>query len=186
MCIYWQMGVNTSLWSELEHKQLPGKVSTKNKNTIFFACKLWVKRVCTFGVVLYRNQWPVNFILHFAKLHIGSSIRYENTLLKYYFLKVYIVKRNVISFNCFYKYILKYVSQTKFFKMLFNRNYIYTEFYLPQCVHIWHNNWLLCVKVSDLIIDVTLESNFEVSKGAKIRNRYNQVRIPIGKWQIHS
>ena len=67
------MGVNTSLWSELEHKQWPGKVSTKIKNTIFFACKLWVKRVCTFGVVLYRNQWPVNFILHFAKLHIGSS-----------------------------------------------------------------------------------------------------------------
>ena len=45
-----------------------------------FACELLVKRVCTF----YRNQWPVNFILHFAKLHIGSSIRYENSLLKYY------------------------------------------------------------------------------------------------------
>ena len=31
---------------------------------------LWVKRVGTFGVVLYRNQWPVNFIFHFAELHI--------------------------------------------------------------------------------------------------------------------
>ena len=50
-------------------------------------------------MVLYRNQWPVNFILHFAVFHIGSSIRYENTLFKYCFLKCYIVKRNLISFN---------------------------------------------------------------------------------------
>ena len=33
-------------------------------------------------MVLYRNQWPVIFFLHFAKLHIGSSIRIENTLFK--------------------------------------------------------------------------------------------------------
>ena len=45
-------------------------------------------RVGTFGVVLYRNLWPINFILHFAELHIGSSIRYENTLLKNIFSNV--------------------------------------------------------------------------------------------------
>ena len=32
------------------------KVATKNINASFFACELWVKRVGTFGVVLYRNQ----------------------------------------------------------------------------------------------------------------------------------
>ena len=54
---------------------------------IFFACELWVKKVGTFGVVLYCNQWPVNFILHFAELHIGSSIKYKNTSIKKYFFK---------------------------------------------------------------------------------------------------
>ena len=54
---------------------------------------LWVKRVGTFSMILYRNQGPVNFILHFALLHIGSSIRNENTLFKTYFIKDYIVKR---------------------------------------------------------------------------------------------
>ena len=38
------------------------KVAAKNINAKSFACELWVKRVGTFGVVLYRNQWPVNFI----------------------------------------------------------------------------------------------------------------------------
>ena len=56
-------------------------------------CELWAKRVGTFGMRLYRNQWPVNFILQFATLHIGSSIRNENTLFKTYFIKDYIVKR---------------------------------------------------------------------------------------------
>ena len=73
----------------------------KKINAKFFACELCVKRVGTFGVVLYRNQWPVNFILYFAELHIGSSIRYENILVGIYFLKCYIVKRILISFNCF-------------------------------------------------------------------------------------
>ena len=58
------------------------KVVAKNKYAKFFACELWVKRVGTFGVVLYRNQCPVNFILYFAKLYIGSSIKYKNTLFK--------------------------------------------------------------------------------------------------------
>ena len=52
------------------------RVAAKNINAKFFACELWVKRVGTFGVLLYRNQLPVNFILHFAELHIDSSIRY--------------------------------------------------------------------------------------------------------------
>ena len=55
-------------------------VAAKSINVKIFACELCVKRVSTFGVVLYRNQWPVNFILHSAELHIGSSIRYENAL----------------------------------------------------------------------------------------------------------
>ena len=32
------------------------KVSAKNESAKFFACELWVERVGTFGVVLYRNQ----------------------------------------------------------------------------------------------------------------------------------
>ena len=43
-------------------------------------------------MVLYRNQWPGNFILHFAKLHIDSSIRYENTLFKNYFINIILSK----------------------------------------------------------------------------------------------
>ena len=32
------------------------KVAAKIESTKFFACELWVERVGTFGVVLYRNQ----------------------------------------------------------------------------------------------------------------------------------
>ena len=32
------------------------KVSAKVESAKFFACELWIERVCTFGVVLYRNQ----------------------------------------------------------------------------------------------------------------------------------
>ena len=32
------------------------KVAAKNMNAKYFACELRVKRVGTFGVVLYRNQ----------------------------------------------------------------------------------------------------------------------------------
>ena len=32
------------------------KVAAKIESAKFFACKLWVERVGTFGVVLYRNQ----------------------------------------------------------------------------------------------------------------------------------
>ena len=81
------------------------KVAAQNLNSKCFACELWVKRVGTFGVVLNRNQWSVNFILHSAELHIGSSIRYLNALYGNYFLNCYIVKRILISFNCFSEYI---------------------------------------------------------------------------------
>ena len=50
------------------------KFAAKNINAKFIACDFSVKRVVTFGMVLYRNQWPVNFNLHFAELHIGCSI----------------------------------------------------------------------------------------------------------------
>ena len=43
--------------------------------------------------------------LHFAELHIGSSIRYKNTLVGNYFLKCNEIKRILISsFNCFSEY----------------------------------------------------------------------------------
>ena len=32
------------------------KVAAKIESPNFFACELWVERVGTFGVVLYRNQ----------------------------------------------------------------------------------------------------------------------------------
>ena len=80
------------------------KVAAKNINAKIFACKLWVKRVGTFGVVLYRNKWPLKFFLHVTELHIGSSIRCENTLFGYHSLKCYIVKLILISFNCFSEY----------------------------------------------------------------------------------
>ena len=32
------------------------KVAAKIESAKFFACELWLKRVGTFGVVLYRNQ----------------------------------------------------------------------------------------------------------------------------------
>ena len=52
-----------------------------------FSLELWLKSVDNLGVVLYSNQWLVNFILHFAELHIGSSIRDKNILFGNYFLK---------------------------------------------------------------------------------------------------
>ena len=69
------MGVKTFLLiSELEKSNGQVQFAAQNIKAICIACELSVKIVDTFGVVLYRNQWPVNFILHFAKLTIGSSI----------------------------------------------------------------------------------------------------------------
>ena len=53
------------LTNECEHLSVLGiknisndqiRVVPKNINANFFACELWVKRVGTFDVVLYRNQ----------------------------------------------------------------------------------------------------------------------------------
>ena len=49
-------------------------VEAKNISAKFIACELWVERADTFGVVLYGNQLPVNFILYFVELHSGISI----------------------------------------------------------------------------------------------------------------
>ena len=64
----------------------------KNVKEKFIACKTLVKRVVTFGVVLYRNQRSVNFIFHFAEVHIGISIRYKNTLYEIILIKVILSK----------------------------------------------------------------------------------------------
>ena len=53
------MGVETCLWLELGNKEISNdlvKFVTKNINTNFIACQLLVKRVATFGAVLYRNN----------------------------------------------------------------------------------------------------------------------------------
>ena len=95
------MDVKTCLWSELENKQWPGEVCNKKyKNKVY--C-LWT--FGTEGVVLYRNQLPVHFILHFAELQIGNSIKYKKTLFENNFLKCSNVKIILIPFNCFYEYI---------------------------------------------------------------------------------
>ena len=49
------MGVKTCLWLELGNKQWPSQVCNKNINAKFIACELLVKRVVTFGAVLYHN-----------------------------------------------------------------------------------------------------------------------------------
>ena len=50
------MGVKSFLWSELENKQWPSQARYKNIKANFIACEFSVKRVVTFGLVLYRNQ----------------------------------------------------------------------------------------------------------------------------------
>ena len=37
------------------------KFAAKTIQANYIACELSVQRVVTFDVVLYRNQWPVNF-----------------------------------------------------------------------------------------------------------------------------
>ena len=73
----------------------------KNINVNIIACELLVKRVDTFSMVLYRNQLPVNFTLHFAEMQFSSYIKNKKTLFGNYDLKCNIVERILISFNCF-------------------------------------------------------------------------------------
>ena len=65
------------------------KVSAKIESAKFFACGLWVEGVGTFGVVLCRNQWPVNFNLHFGELHSNNYINDKNNLFENYIPKCY-------------------------------------------------------------------------------------------------
>ena len=64
------------------------KVSAKYINAKIIVCELLVNRVVTFGVIMYRNQRQVNFILHFAELHFGRSIRCKHILLEIIFSNV--------------------------------------------------------------------------------------------------
>ena len=47
----------------------------------------------------------LHFILHFAGLHIGSSVRYKNTLVGNYFLKCNKIETTLISFSSFSEYL---------------------------------------------------------------------------------
>ena len=76
----------------------------QNIDAKFIACELSITRVVTFGVVMYRNQLHVNFIIHYAELHIGISIKYNNTLHGNCFHKSNIVRKISIPFNCFSEY----------------------------------------------------------------------------------
>ena len=49
-----------------------------------------------------------------------------------------------------------------------NRNYIYTILYLPEGIHIWHNNWLLCVNYN---IDLSSDHRFDL--GVEVRGQIN-------------
>ena len=80
------MDVKSCLWSELKNKQCQVKFATNNIKETLIVCDCSIKRGVTFDVVLYRNQRPVNCILHFTELHIGSSIRYKYTFVGNYFL----------------------------------------------------------------------------------------------------
>ena len=50
------MGVDTFCGQNYNISNDQINAATKNINAKFFACELWVKRVGTSGVVLYRNQ----------------------------------------------------------------------------------------------------------------------------------
>ena len=68
------------------------KFAGKNVKAKFIAeCELSVKRVVTFRVVFYYNQWPVNFILLNCILVFLSDTK--NTYFGNYFLKCNIVQR---------------------------------------------------------------------------------------------
>ena len=73
--------------------------SAQNKNAKKIASELSVKRVVSFGMVLYGYQRPIKSFFLFANSHIGISIRYRNTFYGNYFLKSNIVKIILISFN---------------------------------------------------------------------------------------
>ena len=83
------------------------KFATKNIKSKFIACDFSVRRVVTFCVVLHRNQRLVNCIVHFAELHIGSSIGYKILWLEIIFSNVIKSKKlNKIILQLFSEYTL--------------------------------------------------------------------------------
>ena len=64
------------------------KFSAKHKKSVFYCIDM----------LLYRNQCPINFILHFAIFHIGSSVKYFGWKS---FCQMQNFRRILISFNCF-------------------------------------------------------------------------------------
>ena len=68
------------LWSDLKISSDEVKFAANYIKANFIVCKLSIKRVATFGMELYRNQWPVNFILQFTELQIGSNLSYIKIL----------------------------------------------------------------------------------------------------------
>ena len=79
-CNDWLMGVKNSSVIGIRKQAM----IRKNVKANCIACELLVKRVVTFGVVLYRNHW----LLNFAELQIGSSIKYKIFCLEYIFSNV--------------------------------------------------------------------------------------------------
>ena len=74
--------------------------AAKNTKPEFIACEPSVKGVVTFGVVLYRNQRPIELNFPYAELHIGSFIRYKN--IGNYFLKCDISQKNFNILQLFF------------------------------------------------------------------------------------
>ena len=69
----------------------------------FVACDLSVKRVGTFGVVLYHNQRPVKFtFFHFAVLHIAISIGNKTNFFGIYFFKSNYSQKNFDILQLFF------------------------------------------------------------------------------------
>ena len=67
----------------------------------------------------------MNFNLHFGELHSDNSINDKNNLFQKYIPKCYIVKRILISLNCFSEYILAIRRKLEF---VFRMNHVFKKF----------------------------------------------------------
>ena len=88
------------------------------------------------------------FYFAFAELYTGSSIRLENTLFGNYFLKCYIVKRMLISFN-FFPTILKLYQGGKTKRMLslmLNSSQLAITF-STGLIYYWHLVHYICIPI---------------------------------------
>ena len=73
---------------------------------------------------MYRNQWPVNFNLHFGKLQSDNSIN-DKKLFGNYTPKCYKVKRNLTSFNCCSEYSMLVVTILSLYDIFILIRFIY-------------------------------------------------------------